>query len=183
MNARHAFLVPHLVGLVLLTIGTSVALADSHRQSKHPGPAPSHRPQVHATHSAHGGPARPAVYSIRPGHPVRRAEVIYRPPHPIHPVHRHPPVVVVRPLVVYPPVVYDTMCIRIVNPLELGVTVPYLLDGQQIFLQPGEIQTLYGRCIITFDRGNGHGWRRLVLTGGTYVFGVASDGGWILRRS
>ena len=84
---------------------------------------------------------------------------------------------------VYPPVVYDATWIRIVNPAESGVAVSYLLDGQPVFLQPGAVQTLYRRCIITFDRGNGYGYRRLVLTGGTYVFGVASDGGWILYRS
>ena len=64
-----------------------------------------------------------------------------------------------------------------------GAAVSYTLDGQQVFLQPGEIQMLHRRCVITFDRGNGYGFTQLVLTGGTYTFGVDSDGGWSLFRN
>jgi hypothetical protein len=123
------------------------------------------------------------VPPARPGHQAHRAEATYRHPYPIYPVHRHPSAVVVaRPFVVYPPVVYDATCIRIVNPAEVGVALSYTLDGQQVFLQPGEVQTLYRRCVVTFNRGNGYGYTQLVLTGGTYTFGVDSDGGWSLFR-
>jgi hypothetical protein len=150
----------------------------------HSGQGRSHASQVHATHLVRGNLAHSSVHPVHPGYQVHRAEAAYRHSYPIYPVHRYPSAVVVaRPFVVYPPVVYDTTCIRIVNPAELGVAVSYTLDGQQVFLQPGEVQTLYRRCLITFDRGNGYGYTQLVLTGGTYTFGVAYDGGWILVRT
>lgn len=146
---------------------------ERHDQSKHSGHAPnhaspSHASQVHATHSVRGDLAHSSVHPVHVGYPVHRAEAAYRHPYPIHPVHRYPSAVVVgRPVVVYPPVVYDATCIRIVNPAEVGVTASYTLDGQHVFLQSGEVQTLYRRCVIMFDRGNGYGSTQLVLAGGT----------------
>jgi hypothetical protein len=194
MNARHTFRVPFLAATAFLMIGTSAALADRHDQPKQLGPAPNHSSQVHAgqfhngqvhaTPSDHGGLTHSSVYHMRPGFQVHRTEATNCRPYPTYPAHRHPAAVVVgRPVIVYPPVVYDTTCIRIVNPAEVGVTVSYTLDGQQVFLQPGEIQMLHRRCVITFDRGNGYGFSQLVLTGGTYMFGWASDGGWSLFRN
>ncbi len=198
MNARHTHLISAVAALALLAFGTSAALAERRDQSKHPGQASSHVSPVHVNpghtpsyasrvpprYSTHGNLAVSSVHSIRPGYQVHRAEATYRHPYPIHPVHRYPSgVVVARPVFVYPPVVYDPTCIRIANPAERGVTMSYTLDGQQVFLQPGEVQTLYRRCVITFDRGNGYGFTQLVLTGGTYMFGVDSDGGWSLLRN
>ena len=204
MNARHTPLISTVAALVLLAFGTSAAMAERRDQSKHSGQAsshagqvraapvranpvhanPVHTGQVHATHSAHGNLAHSSAHSIRPGYQVHRAEASYRHSYPVHPVHRYPSgVVVARPVFIYPPVVYDATCIRIANPAEVGVTVSYTLDGQQVLLQPGEIQTLYRRCVIMFDRGNGYGLTQLVLAGGTYTFGVDSDGGWSLFRN
>ncbi len=213
MNARHTHLISTVAALALLVFGTSAALAERRDQSKHSGqpptrinpghvatvrvnpshvpttriapvPRPSYTRQIPTAHAARSNLAHSSVHPTRPGYQVHRAEATYRHPYPVHPVHRYPSgVIVARPVFVYPPVVYDATCIRIVNPAEVGVTVSYTLDGQQVLLQPGEIQMLHRRYVIMFDRGNGYGFSQLVLTGGTYTFGLDSDGGWSLFRS
>jgi hypothetical protein len=199
MNARHMFRISSLIAVVILTFGTTTTLASSHHQAKqsshssshtshahagHSNHAPSHASHAHVGHSAHGNLAHSSVHPSHSGSRVPTAVTPYHHPYPVHPVHRHPyPVVVARPFLVYPPVAYGATYGHIVNPVELGVTVSYMLDGQQFFLPPGGIQTLHRRCVISFDRGNGYGYTRLVLTGGTYTFGLAYDGGWSLLRS